>query len=154
MKTYILNLDKPREVRFGFKATRDIRNKFGERSMASLLRIQWDEIPALVWAGLRWEDKNLTVPQVEDLLDNSIPKNHTIMSVTGITLGALAAHMGIEIKKEKADDMIKELKEVIESKDLKEVVEEVVIKAKEQKEKKKATETIPSTKTRKKPLSK
>ena len=136
MKSYILNLDKSRELRFGFKASRDIRNKFGERSIESMLEIKWDEIPVLVWAGLRWEDKSLTLEQVEDLLDDSIPEKNTIMSVTDVALGAYAAHLGIELKKRKADDKEKEKSET------------------EKPEKQKATEVIPSTRTRKKPPSK
>ena len=133
MKTYALELDKTRELRFGFKASRDIRNKFGERSIESMLEIKWDEIPVLVWAGLRWEDKSLTLPQVEDLLDDSIPEKNTIMGVTDITLSAYAAHLGIELKKGKAGDKEKEKSET------------------EKPGKQKATETIPSTRKQKKP---
>jgi len=127
MKDFILDLDKPRELRFGFKATRAIRQKFGERSLESLLNIKWDEIPVLVWAGLKWDDKQLTVEQVEDLLDAAIPGTYTILKVTEIALEALAEHMGIELKKAKAGETEKKTEE-----------------------KKQATETIPSTKKQKK----
>jgi len=136
MKDYILNLDRPREIRFGFKAMRLVRGQFGERSLESLLNIKWDEIPKLTYAGLKWEDKQLTVEKVEDLLDDAIPKRHTILEVTELTLGAMTDHMGIDVKKDKADDQKK--------KDKKKPGVTV--------EKKKVTEKIPSKKKKKNSL--
>ena len=104
MKDYILELDKPRELRFGFKATRLIRQKFGDRSLDQLMNMKVDEIPVLVWAGLKWEENGLTVEKVEDLLDAAIPKTYTILQITEIALEALAAQMGVDIKKAKAGD--------------------------------------------------
>jgi len=134
VKDYILELDKPRELRFGFKATRLIRQRFGDRSMDQLLNIKVDEVPVLAWAGLKWEDNALTVEQVETLLDEAIPKTYTIMKVTEIILEALAAQMGVEPKKVKAGAP--------------EVGAEETEAAEE--EKKQPTKTIPSTKKRKK----
>lgn len=105
MKSYALDLDKPRGLRFGFKALRMIREKFGDRSIDQLLNIKVDEIPALVLAGLKWEDKALTLDKVEDLLDAAIPEKYTILDTTTIVLEALAAQMGVDIdsKKDEAD---------------------------------------------------
>ena len=104
MKDYTLDLDKPRELRFGFRAIRTIRNKFGERSLDQLMNIQVDEIPYLAWAGLTYEDNALTIERVEELLDEAIPKKYTIMKITEMILEALAAQMGVDTKKDKADD--------------------------------------------------
>ena len=137
MKDHILELDKSRTLRFGFKAMRTIRNKFGDKSLDQMMNIQVDEIPYLAWAGLKHEDNALTVEQVEDLLDEAIPKKYTIMKVTELILGALSAQMGVELpKKVKAGDL-----EVITEKTEMEVVTE---------EKKQPTKTIPSTKKQKK----
>lgn len=97
MKDYILDLDKPRELRYGFKALRMIRQKFGDRNLDQLQNIKMDEIPSLAWAGLKWQESGLTVERVEDLLDEAIPKTYTIMAVTTMILEALAAQMGVEI---------------------------------------------------------
>lgn len=134
MKDYILDLDKPRELRFGFKATRLIRQKFGDRNMDQLLNIKVDEIPVLAWAGLKWEDNALTIERVETLLDEAIPKTYTIMKVTEIILEALAAQMGVESKKAKAGVLA--------------VKAETTEAAAE--EKKQPKKTTPSTKKRKK----
>ena len=102
MKEHILELDKTRTLRFGFKAMRVIRQKFGDRSLDQLMNIKVDEIPVLAWVGLTHEDKALTVEQVEDLLDAAIPAKYTILKVTELILEALAAQMGVDTKKAKA----------------------------------------------------
>ena len=59
-----------------------------------------DEMPYLAYAGLHHEDKNLTVEQVEDLLDEAIPKDYTVMGLTQIVVDALATQMGVDPKAE------------------------------------------------------
>jgi len=136
MKDHVLELDKSRTLRFGFKAMRTIRNRFGDRSLDQLMSIKVDEIPVLAWAGLTHEDKALTIEQVEDLLDEAIPKTYTILKVTELIIGALSAQMGVEPKKVKAD--VPTVTAEIENP---EAVTE---------EKKQPTKTIPSTKKQKK----
>ena len=99
MKNYILDLDKPRKLRFGFKAIRMIRDKFGNRSVDQLMNIKVDEIPVLAWAALKWDDKSLTLEKVEDLLDAAIPEKYTIMDLIELIMGAMAAQIGIQVKK-------------------------------------------------------
>jgi len=137
MKDHILELDKSRTLRFGFKANRMIRQRFGDRTIEDLLNtLKVDEMPILAWAGLKWEDNALTVEQVEDLLDTVIPKKYTIMKVTEIILEALAEHMGANLKKAKAD--VPTVTAEVEN--LEAVTEE----------KTQPTKTIPSTKKQKK----
>ena len=138
MKDHILELDKSRTLRFGFKAMRTIRNRFGDRSLDQLMSIKVDEIPVLAWAGLTHEDKALTIEQVEDLLDAAIPEKYTILKVTELILGALASQMGVDTKKVKAGAPI--------------VTAEVEVEKPETatEEKTQPTKTIPSTKKQKK----
>jgi len=103
IKDYILKLDKDREIRFGFKSLKLLRDNFGDRSLDQLMSIKMDEVPVLIWAGLRWDDASLTLPMVTNLLDKAIPKTYTILSVTEIILEALAAQMGVDTKKVMAD---------------------------------------------------
>ena len=110
MKEYILDLDKPRELRFGFKPLRAIREKFGNKSLSELMNIEVDEIPVLVLHGLAWDEKALTLDQVEDLLDAAIPKKYTVLGITTLILEALAAQMGIDTKKVIADNQEAEKK--------------------------------------------
>lgn len=129
MKAHILDLDKTRTLRFGFKSMREIRQKFGEKNLDQLLAIKVDEVPALAFYGLKHEDKDLTLERVEELLDAAIPEKFTILKATEIIINALADQMGIDTKKAPAGV------------------------AKEEPEKKKVTETIPSSKKGKKPPS-
>ena len=69
MKEHILKLDKDRELRFGFKAMREIETAFGNRSIDQILSMKFGEVPKLVMIGLKWDDKNLTEDQVCTLLD-------------------------------------------------------------------------------------
>ena len=137
MKDHVLELDKSRTLRFGFKANRMIRQKFGDRPIEDLLNtLKVDEMPILAWAGLKWEDNALTIEQVEDLLDEAIPKTYTILKVTELIIGALSAQMGVEPKKVKAD--------------VPTVTAEVENPEAITEEKKQPTKTIPSTKKQKK----
>lgn len=135
MKDYILDLDKPRELRFGFKAIRLIRQKFGDRKIEELLMLKIDEIPVLAWAGLKWQDSQLTLEKVEDLLDDAIPKKYTITALTEIVINALANQMGIKPKKAPAGVPITAAEKP---------------KVEKPTEKKEPTKTIPSTKRPKK----
>ena len=136
MKDYILNLDRPRELRFGFKALRLIRQKYGNRSVDQLMNIHIDELPPVIWAGLKWEDSKLTEEQVENLLDDAIPKKYKIMEILEMTMMAFADHMGVPApKKAPADDLKKTKKPITEVKT---------------EEKEQPTETIPSMKKQKK----
>lgn len=128
MKDYVLELDKTRTLRFGFKAMRAIREKFGDRSFAELMELKLDEIPQLVLIGLRWEDQQITLDEIEDLLDEAIQK-HPILDVTNRVLEALAAHMGVDVKKVAADVLKKGAKKT----------EKVVTKGKEKKGPKRTT---------------
>lgn len=99
-KEHKLDLDKPRELRYGFKALRMIRLKFGERSIENLLNMPIDEMPVFAWAGLKWgDDKALTLEKVEELLDKAIPDKYTVMEVTEIIINAIADQVGIKGKK-------------------------------------------------------
>lgn len=100
MKEHKLNLDKPRVLRYGFKALRAIRMKFGERSIENLLNMPIDEMPVFAWAGLKWGDnKSLTIEQVEEFLDEAIPDKYTVMEATEIIISAMADQIGIKGKK-------------------------------------------------------
>ena len=94
MKDYILNLDKPRQLKFGFKASRLIREKFGDKDFRDIGNMHMDEMPTVAWAGLVWEDQNLSVEKVEEMLDKKIPEFYTIIQCMEVIVEAVAAHIG------------------------------------------------------------
>ena len=99
MREHILELDRPRKLKFGFKAIRLIREHFGEKDVSDLLNMKVDEMPIIAWAGLIHEDPNLTIEKVEDLLDSSIPGKYTVVEIVNILAEALADHFGVSEKK-------------------------------------------------------
>lgn len=111
MKDYILNLDKPRKLKFGFKASRLIREKFGDKDFRDISKFHVDEMPTVAWAGLVWEDPNLSVEKVEELLDAQIPEKMTLIESMELIVGALIAHIGVKIipKKKKKKKQPKKL---------------------------------------------
>lgn len=98
MKEYILKLDHPRRLKFGFRAIRLIREKFGDRDVSDLLNLKIDEMPAVAWAGLVHEDKDLTLEKTEELLDAAIPENHTILDIINIVIDAISEQVGAQKK--------------------------------------------------------
>lgn len=136
MKDFILKLDKDRALRFGFRAMRMIKEKYKIEKLEELLKVEIEEIPGLVHAGLTRKDEDeLSLEQVEDLLDDSIPDTYTMIEILTIVLSALAAHMGVEI------DVKKQVADALD-----EVKEELAEKT----EKKAPKRKIPSTRKRKK----
>ena len=127
MKDYILKLDKSRQLRYGFKALKLIRDKFGDKSLDQLMGLKMDEIPTLIWAGLKWEEPNLSIEKVTGMLDDAIPNTYTILEVTMIGLEALSAQMGIDTKKVLADVQAQELHELQKKKKAKQPVAKQVI---------------------------
>ena len=97
MKDYILDLDKPRKLKFGFKASRLIREKFGDKDFRDISKFHVDDMPTVAWAGLVWEDQNLSVEKVEELLDAQIPEKITIIDCMEIIVAALIAHIGVKV---------------------------------------------------------
>lgn len=100
MKDHILDLDKPRELRYGFKAIRKIRQKFGNKKLEDLMKMNVDEAPVLAWAGLTHDDPKLTVEKVEQLLDNQIPKRYKLIQILEIVMGAISDQMGVPVPTE------------------------------------------------------
>lgn len=98
MKDFILDLDRPRRLKFGFKAIRLIREKFGDREVSDLMNMKVDEIPTVAWAGLIHEDAELTIEKTEALLEEKIGKDYTVMDIIGILFEAIADQIGMEKK--------------------------------------------------------
>jgi len=95
MKDFILELDRSRMLRFGFKAHRLIKSKFKLKNLEELTKIDIEDIPDFVCFGLLWEDEKLTQESVEELLDKYIPP-YSMIEIMMMVLDALAAHLGIQ----------------------------------------------------------
>lgn len=62
-----IQLDRLRHIRFSLKTTKEMRAKFGDDTLKD--GFDQDKIAELLWFGLKWEDADLTVDQVEDMVD-------------------------------------------------------------------------------------
>jgi len=107
MQDYILNLDKPRKLRFGFKATRLINEKFGGKGLEDLKELALGEFIFIAWAGLIWEDESLTEERVEALFDEKIGSEYTQTSIINIIAAAITAHSGAKPVKKKQKTPLK-----------------------------------------------
>jgi hypothetical protein len=102
MDEHVLDLDKPRRLRFGFRATRLIREKFGsKKDLTDVLDVHVDEVPFFAYAGLVWEDESLTPEKVEELIDNTIPDKYKVMDIVNIIIKAIADQIGLPSEKKK-----------------------------------------------------
>ena len=100
MDAHIFDLDKPRKLKFGFGALKELKKKYGkEKSLTDILSVGLDEIPFWAWVGLVWEDKELTTKRVEELIDEAIPEKYTLLGVADLIANAILDQMGMKIKK-------------------------------------------------------
>ena len=98
MSRFILDLDRPRELVFDFDAWDLIAEKYSsgdEGEDFDLGKIKPKEIPFLAFAGLRWEDSELTEEKMRDLLKMAIREGKaTIIEVTKRVSDALNSQSG------------------------------------------------------------
>lgn len=106
MEEYVLDLDKPRKLKFGFKADRLLTEKYGEMEIWDLKKKALQEFVYFAWAGLVWNDESLTVERVEQLLDEKIGETYTQFEIVNTVVNALVAHVGYETNKKKVKKMI------------------------------------------------
>ena len=107
MQDYILNLDKPRKLKFGFKATRLITEKFGGKGLEDLKELALGEFVYIAWAGLVWEDESLTVEKLEAMLDEKIGTEYSQTDIIELISAAITAHFGAKPVKKKPKTALK-----------------------------------------------
>jgi len=91
---YTITLDRERKLKYGFKALRLLRQRFSAPVEDVLQNISVDQIPAFIWAGLIWEEPDLRVERVEELLDEKVPEKYTMLQITEIVSAAMTSHLG------------------------------------------------------------
>ena len=66
MRSKEIQLDRPRKFRYDYNAIADVEEKagMGIGEMFSAHRVGYHVIRLLVWGGLKWENRGLTVPEV------------------------------------------------------------------------------------------
>ena len=84
MRSITIELDRPRRLRYDFNALADLEDKagVGMGSLVSGSRMGFNTIRLLLWAGLKWEDKSLTVAGVGDILQGYLEGNGSLETVS------------------------------------------------------------------------
>lgn len=66
----VITLDKARNVRFGMKALSMIEKKMGKPlAKLDLSELTIEDLMVVIWAGLVWEDPELTPEKLLDIVD-------------------------------------------------------------------------------------
>lgn len=108
MEPYVLDLDRPRKLHYGFKAIRIIREKYeGKKELTDVMEVGVDEIPFFAYAGMLREDESLTPERAEELIDDAIPEKYTVMDIVGIIVKAITDQMGVKPEKKKKKTPLK-----------------------------------------------
>lgn len=92
MPRYVeIELDKPRRLRFDINALADAEEALGG-SLASLgEQMGIRPLRALIWAGLKWEDPQLSIRQAGDLIQQYLEHGGDPAELGRLVLRALEA---------------------------------------------------------------
>lgn len=88
-----LNLDKARRLRFDPNAIADVEGALG----LGISRMFKDDmmgirvLRALLWGGLRWEDRGLTIERVGNLIGDYLSNGGTLTDLTRSVMAAVEA---------------------------------------------------------------
>lgn len=89
-----ITLDKPRKLRFQVVETRDACRRLGNLSFMALLarlnEADLESLSVMLWKGLGWEDKRLTLDAVDALVQKHIDGGGTLGDLLGYITEGLA----------------------------------------------------------------
>ena len=87
-----IELDKPRRLRFDINALADAEEELGTGIGKALqMRAGIREIRALLWAGLKWEERGLTLARAGSILQGHLNTGGSIEDIAGAIGEALQA---------------------------------------------------------------
>lgn len=80
-----IELDRPRRLRFDVNALADLEIALGGQSLSEVFsgEMRIATIRALLWAGLRHEDRGITIERAGALLQKSIDDGKTMADLLG-----------------------------------------------------------------------
>lgn len=92
MNYVTIELDKPRRIRFDINALSDAEEALG-MGLGAVMQQQVGPrvLRALLWAGLKWEDKGLTLQRTGTLIQQYIENGGTLESLAEKLTEALVA---------------------------------------------------------------
>lgn len=100
-----IELDKERRIRFTMNALADAERVrgLGLPAMIHPLNVGHLTTRALLWAGLKWEDRSLTLEKAGDLVDTWIANGHKVTDLEKLVYSALEESGYYKIPKPEKD---------------------------------------------------
>ena len=92
-----VDLDKPRELKFDIRATRDLENQLGKPLgliLQDITNFGVNSIVAALWAGLKHEDKSIT-PNLSEKLFQTYVKDRKSMKSLMTKISAAMEETGL-----------------------------------------------------------
>ena len=94
MKIVKIKMDKERHMKFGMNATIQLEKDLGKPISEIGSNMSLEEISTIMFHGLKWEDKKLTLEQVGDLFDEAVEHYGTFQEVVKLLMEAFSATFG------------------------------------------------------------
>ena len=97
-KQFILNLDRPRILKYDFYAIRTLVRALRIKDLKTLLDLDVSQIPTMAWAGMLWDDPQLTAQKVEKMFRDKIANDeYKLGQIAKVVIDAVAdAYSGFE----------------------------------------------------------
>ena len=112
MSDYILALDRPRRLKFGFAALNILQEQLGDREWNEFDKIKVHEMAIFAWAGLIWEDPTLTLEGTRALIDPTIGEIYSMPDIIKLLTSAIIDHVLGGVKPSpNLDEKLKDLEE-------------------------------------------
>jgi hypothetical protein len=99
----LIDLDKKRSVRLGNKALKMIEktlNTTVNKLLTHIEEISVEDMTIIIYEGLKHEDKDITLSQVEDLLDEHSNYGLTLKTI----VGAIKSALGADVRENNGND--------------------------------------------------
>jgi hypothetical protein len=85
----MITLDREREIKFTIRAMREVESQLKKPYRVALLSPGVTEMHVLLWAGLRHEDRKLSLDQVEKLMDDWLATDPMLKKLDNLLYQAL-----------------------------------------------------------------
>lgn len=94
MKIVKIRMDKERHLKFGMNATIQLEKDLGKPISQMGTSPSLEELSIIMFHGLKWEDKKLTLELVGDLFDEAVEHYGTFQEVVKLLMEAFSATFG------------------------------------------------------------
>jgi len=116
MREFLIQLDRPRRLAYDFDAWDRIAERYKPKGDASFgpaellnFNISARDIPFLIYAGVAWQDQEITEAQVKALLNTKIQEGKiTVLDAMNTVIEAIFAQAGLKKVEGTTEDKAKD----------------------------------------------